>query len=176
MTKNIFETTSHQKVLGFLASFPDKAYFSSEVSRSASISLGAANRALRELSRAGFLTKEKKGKMNFYTVDLKNPIIRQFKVIQNIVALEETIQKLKRVSQKIVLFGSAASGTNLEGSDIDLFVLANDPKKVLGIINKTKLAEKVQVITKKPIDIPSLKKKDPIFYEEVEKGLIFWEK
>lgn len=176
MQKNVFEKTSYQKVLGLLSLYPDKAYFGSEISRMANISLGAVNKALRELTKAGLLTREKKGKMYFYSVDLKNPLIRQFKIIQNIVSIADLVEQLKKIGQKIVLFGSAASGTNLKESDIDLFVLANDPKAVLGIVNKSKLVEKVQLVAKKPIDVPSLKKKDPVFYEEIAKGLVLWEK
>jgi len=174
--QNVFEKTSHQRVLGFLSLYPDKAYFGSEISRAANISLGAASNALRELTKAQLLIREKKGKMYFYSVDLKNPLVRQFKVIQNISSLADLMKNLKEVSERIVLFGSAASGTNLEDSDIDLFILANDPRAVAGVVNKSKLAEKVQLVAKKPIDLPSLKRKDSVFYEEISKGLVLWEK
>lgn len=176
MMKTILNNTSYQQILTFLADMPEKTFYDSEVAKEAGLSVGATNQALKALAKEGYIKQETKGRMKFYSADLSNAIVRQFKVLINVLIIENLIKNLKEVSNKIVLFGSSATGTNIKESDIDLFILANQPKKVLDIINNHPLAEKIQAVIKKPADYLTLKKKDPIFYEEVSKGFLIWEK
>lgn len=175
LLKSYFNNTSHQQILAFLANHPGQTYFGKEVKEATKLSSGATNQALRELAENGYIQKERKGRMSFYSVDLSNPLISQFKVLSNIVAIYSLIQELRDRCIKIVLFGSSAQGTNTEESDIDLVILSNTPREVSELISNSNLAEKIQLIVKKPVDWAALKKKDPIFYEEVEQGIALWE-
>ncbi|MDO8886207.1 nucleotidyltransferase domain-containing protein [Candidatus Oleimmundimicrobium sp.] len=168
--------TNYHKILFFLISNPTYKYTEKEIKEATNVSRAGINFALKDLAEDNLVVVEKRGKMSFYTVDLKNPLIRQLKLIANLIILDPLLAKVKSVSQKVVLFGSAASGTNIEESDFDLFVLSNNPRKILDIVSDSQLAEKIQLIVKKPIDVPSLKKKDPIFYDEIERGLVLWER
>ena len=118
---------------------------------------------------------KKKGRMLFYAVDIENPLIRSLKITENISLLKLLIGQIKKISQKIILFGSFANGTNIEGSDIDLFVLSDQQKSVRKIIEESSLAEKIQLIIKKPIDFIGFNEKNPLFYQEIGKGFILWE-
>jgi predicted nucleotidyltransferase len=173
--KSYFSNTSQQRILAFLANHPSRSYFDKEVREATELSSGATNQALRELAEEGYIQKEKKGRMSFYSVDLSNPLIRQLKILLNITSIYPLIEKLRDRSVRIILFGSTAQGTNMEDSDIDLFVLTNTPKEVTKLVNDSNLAEKTQLVIKKPVDWAALKNRDPIFYEEVERGLILWE-
>lgn len=173
--KSYFNNTSHQQVLTFLANHPARSYFDKEVREATELSSGATNQALRELAEEGYIQKEKKGRMSFYSVDLSNPLISQFKVLLNIMSVYPLTKELKGQCVRIILFGSTALGTNMEESDIDLFILTNTPREVSELVNKSNLAEKIQLVAKKPVDWAALRKKDPIFYEEVERGIVLWE-
>lgn len=173
--KNYFNNTSHQQILTFLADHPDRSFFDKEIAQATRLSAGATNKALRELAQEGYIDQEKKGRMRFYSVDLANPIIRQFKVLLNVTIIYPLVQKLKKVAKRVVLFGSAAEGTNIRESDIDLFALTNNPKQIAELVHKSPLAEKIQLVAKKPVDFASLKKRDPVFYEEIERGIVLWE-
>ena len=172
--EKFFFDTSHQKILKFLANFSNKTFFEREIAQRAKISRGAANAALRKLAKASLVILERKGRMSFYSVDLKNPLIKQWKVLSNIIRIYSLIKKLQKESEKIILFGSASDGINIKESDIDLFVLTNFPEKVKKIISKNK--EKIQLIVKKPLEFVEMKPKDPIFYDEIMRGIVLWEK
>ena len=172
--ENFFFNTSQQKILKFLANFPNKTFFEREISQKTRISRGATNIALKKLAQAGLIILEKKGRMSFYSVDLKNPVIKEWKVLNNIIRIYPLVKRVIKTSDKIILFGSAADGVNIKESDIDLFVLTNFPKKVKEIISKDK--KRIQLIVKKPLEFVEMKSKDAIFYEEIMKGIVLWEK
>lgn len=171
-----FFYTNYNKILAYLADNPSGEYTEREVKEATGVSRAGANFALKELAEDGLIISQKRGRMSFYSVSLDNPLIRQIKVLINLIKIDPLISSLKKISDKIILFGSSATGTNIEESDIDLFVLTNDPKEALAKVRDFELAEKIQLVAKKPIDYITLKKKDPIFYEEVSRGLTLWEK
>ena len=76
---------------------------------------------------------------------------------------------------KLGLIGSFARGEQTEDSDIDLFVLSNQPESAQRIIQKSSLSEKIQPVIKKQVEFIGLDKKKPLFYQEIEKGIILWE-
>lgn len=86
------------------------------------------------------------------------------------------ICELKSISLKIVLYGSAGKGENLAESDIDLFILSRNPKKVKGVIFKDSLREKIQYVINTPNEFAKLKRENPVFYKEVSNGMTLWEK
>lgn len=173
--KTLFSTNS-QKILLYLVSNPSKEQTEKEIQKATNISKAGVNFALKSLVRDGLVQVEKRGKMSFYSVDLGDPIIRQIKVIATLLALKPLVANLKDKSDKVVLFGSASTGTNIEESDIDLFILTNQPKEIQTIIKEFDFGNKIQAVVKKPMDYISLKKKDPLFYDEVSRGLILWQK
>lgn len=173
--KSIFSTL-YQRILEFLASHPSAEFTEREIQEALSVSRAGANLSLHALVGDGLVDPQKKGKTAFYSVSLDNPLIRQIKVLVTLVELEPLLNSIKGRSEKIVLFGSSASGTNIEESDIDLFVLSDKPREVLAAIDKSSLVEKIQAVVKRPIEYVSLQKKDPVFYDEVSRGLVLWEK
>lgn len=168
--------TNYQKILEFFANHPSGEYVEKDIQAATAVSKAGVNIALRALSKDGLVDRKRKGRLSFYSVNLDNPLIRQIKVLANLIEINPLIHGLKDSSEKIVLFGSASTGVNIEESDIDLFILASQPNKILEIIGKSGLAEKVQAVIKKPIDYLVLKKKDPVFYDEVSRGVLIWEK
>lgn len=174
--KNILINTNQQKVLDFLADHLGQSFFESEIVDKTKISSGGAHYALKVLFQADLVECEGRGRRSRYFVNTDNPLIRQWKVLSNIAELFPLIKKLKNISQKIILFGSAAHGTNLKDSDIDLFVLTNVPNEVRQIVQKHPLREKIQLITKEVSAFLNLKKKDPVFYRELSRGFILYER
>jgi predicted nucleotidyltransferase len=168
--------TNYQKILKYLADRPSGEHTEKEVREATSISRAGVNFALRALVKDGLVRLQKRGKMSFYSVSLDNPLIRQIKVVINLLKIDSLVSTLKGLTERIILFGSSATGTNIEESDIDLFILTNNPKEVLKKVSAHPLTEKIQLVAKKPIDFMSLKKKAPVFYDEVSRGLLVWEK
>ncbi|MHB8858653.1 MAG: nucleotidyltransferase domain-containing protein [Thermoleophilia bacterium] len=169
-------STNYQKVLEFLATHPEREYTEREVQESTGISKAGANNSLRSLVSDGVVEIGKKGRLSLYHVDLNNPLIRQTKVMINILKMRELIVTLKSLCDKIVLFGSAASGTDSEDSDIDLFVMSNNPEAVRKAVQKNIAGHRLHLVVRKPLDYMASKKKDRIFYDEVSRGIVLYEK
>ena len=173
--KKHLTATSNQKVLDFLMNHPSQSYMEKEVVRATKVSKTAVNEALKELAKDKIILQEKKGRMSFYSVDLNNFVIRCLKSSRNILLLTSLVEELSKVSQRIILYGSFADGTNIEESDIDLFVVSNQAKKIQKIIQKSSFAEKVQLVTRTPSEFIGMNKKEPPFYQEINKGAVLWE-
>ncbi|MGC8998679.1 MAG: nucleotidyltransferase domain-containing protein, partial [Candidatus Bathyarchaeia archaeon] len=91
-----------------------------EVVRKAKVSKGSANKILRKLSEIGILNREKRGRMVFYRLNIKNAVARQFKVLFNVYSLHDLVEEIKQDCKRIILFGSCSEGTDVKESDIDL--------------------------------------------------------
>jgi predicted nucleotidyltransferase len=76
----------------------------------------------------------------------------------------------------VILFGSAGRGENDADSDIDLFVLAGDPAVAREVLRPFVPKYRLQTVVVTPTDESGLKEKDKVFYEEVRRGIVLWEK
>jgi len=175
-TKKYLVTTSHQKVLSFLLNHPSRSYEEKKIVKATKISKTAVNEALRGLAKDGLILREKKGRMSLHSVDLDNPVIQRLKSTENVSLLMPLIGQLKKNSQKVILFGSCAEGTNIEASDIDLFILTNYPDDAERIVQSSFLAGKIQPFIKTPSEFINIDKKNPVFYQEISRGIVLWEK
>lgn len=171
---DIFINTTEQKILNFLAQNPGRNFFDKEVAQKTKISRGATNKALRNLTKARLIIKEKKGRMNFYQTDTSNVFIKEYKVLKNIIQLYPLLKKLELISEKIILYGSASRGENYPDSDIDLFVLTHHKKGVDDIIKKSKL-KKLYPVVQTPTDLAALEEENHTFYQEIMRGVTLWE-
>lgn len=165
------------RILAAMASNPEREYYQREIARLARISIGATSQTLRKLSKDGLVTSRKSGRMMFYRYDLRDPVARQLKILLNVNALHGMIRELRDHAKRIILFGSCAEGTNVKGSDIDLFVLTEDSKKTRQIASAygAKLGRKVSPIVVNANEFRQLRSKDKPLYERVNKGILLWE-
>ena len=173
---NLFNKASI-KILAFLSKYPMSEFYEREIARKANVSVGAANQALKLLSENGLVIREKRGKMHFYKLNLKNPIVRQFKVLLNTIELNELINGIKGVSKKIVLFGSAATGEDTNESDIDLLIITNEKEKIrkkITQLGKT-LDRKLSPIVVNYNEFLKLKKENKALVKNIERGIVLWE-
>ena len=172
---NPLTSTNAQKVLNFLIQSPGKQFLANEIEKATKISRAGVNVSLRKLAKEGFAFREKKAKIFLYSVDYNNPIIKQLKILKTTILLQPLVNKLKPLSKKVILFGSCARGENIANSDIDLFILSANPKIIAEPIKKSKLREKIQPIVRNPIQFIEMEKEEPVFFEEIERGITLWE-
>lgn len=175
MIDKVLFFTNCQKILYFLIQNPDKEYYDREISRLTGVSRAGTNFALRTLSETKLILREKRGRMYFYKTSSDNILIKNLKIVQNIVFLLPLIEELKDTSLRIILYGSAARGENTTESDIDILIITRSPDEFKKIIFKNKLREKIQYIVNTPDEYIKAKKNNPSFYSEVEKGIVLWE-
>ncbi len=167
--------TNYQKILVYLATNPGSKLVESEIQKATGVSKSGTNYAVKALVQDGLVRRDKKGKTSLYYSDPAKPIIRQVKVMLTLLKIAPIVSELEKISEKIVLFGSSANGTDIETSDIDLFILTNAPEKALKRTGRIKSLN-LQVVAMKPIGYISLEKKDPVFYDEISRGITLWEK
>jgi predicted nucleotidyltransferase len=172
-----FLTPTVMNVLEFFLTDPMKEYYGREVSRKTGVSLGSANRILRLLTDVDFLTQERKGKMIIYRLNLKEPVVKQFKILINVFSLKELVSELKLGSQRVVLFGSCSQGTDTKESDIDLFIITIEKERIRKIVNvfNRKLQRHIAPIIVDMNEFIRLKKEDKPLYENIERGSVLWE-
>jgi len=181
MLKDFIVSTNHQRVLSFLSKFADDELHEREIARRIGISYGSANQTLNDLHSAGALERRRKGKMCFYRLNLRNPVIQEFKRLNILLLLEPLVQKLRKTVRKIVLFGSCAQGTDTAESDVDLFIVSEDREKVLQVVNSFSSGSgfqqiRIQPVIKTPLELLEMGNKSDVFLNQVRKGIILWEK
>ena len=91
------------------------------------------------------------------------------------VELFPLVERLRIFSKKIVLYGSVSRGEDTSDSDLDLFVLTADPEAAAKGIPQQWAGHKIQAVVKTPADWAEFKDKEPVFYEEVSRGIVLWE-
>jgi predicted nucleotidyltransferase len=175
---DIFEalfSASQARVLLFLARNSGKAFFEREIVDAANVSRSAVNMAARALHENGLIHRERRGRMNFYRVNEIHPFILQFKKLDTLASIEPMLAELRPLSRQIILFGSRADGTNVETSDIDLFILSAEREKVMKIIGRYGMKLPIQAVVMNNQELVEMKEKDAAFHAQVKRGMTLWE-
>jgi DNA-binding transcriptional ArsR family regulator len=173
--------TANQKVLSFLAKFSDQEYYEREIARKVSISYGSANHALNNLYSTGAVKRRQEGKMYFYSVDLSNPAIREFKKLTSILLAEPLTENLKALALKVVLYGSCSQGTDTSRSDLDLFVVSDHKEQVMEAVERFTFPPgfesiEIQPVVKSPVELLQTEESQQAFLSEVDQGIVLWER
>jgi predicted nucleotidyltransferase len=168
-------TRSEQAILKYLATNSGTSLYESQIAKYAKTSTGSTNQSLKKLFKRGMVSLEKKGNMNFYSANIENPLVKQFKISQTIAGINSLLNKLKPATKRIVLFGSCAEGIDTIDSDIDLAVISQDEQAARKIIKKEKkLSREIQALLFTTNDFMALAKADKPLYERIQKGIILW--
>jgi predicted nucleotidyltransferase len=172
-----FLTPKEITVLNFFLADPMGEYYEREVARKTGVSRGSAHGILLALAKVDFLTREEKGRMLIYKLNLNEPTVKQLKITVNTFALKKLVNNLKHDSRKIMLFGSCAQGTDTKESDIDLLIITNEKEQVRKIINVfgRKQQRQLAPIIVDMTEFIKLKKEDKSLYENIERGVVLWE-
>jgi len=173
--------TVNQKVLSLLAKFSDQEFYEREVARKLGISSGSANRALNELYSTGAVTRRREGKMYFYSIGSSSAALTEFKKMVNLMLVEPLVEELKKMSNRIVLYGSCALGTDTSESDLDLFVVSNSKEDVSNVISNFKFPMgfeniHIQPVIRTPVELLEEGETERTFIEEVDRGIVLWER
>jgi predicted nucleotidyltransferase len=172
---NLFQASNTLKVLAYMLDRPGQEVLPNDILEATALSRVGIYLALRKLLEQKFIIKVERGWFVSYTVAHSNPVVKQFKVMGNILILMPVLERLRLYAKKVVLFGSTSRGEDYPDSDIDLFVLSQDPEGAVEALSKTKLKRKIQAIIKTPSEYAEFKEKNQTFQKEIERGIILWE-
>lgn len=175
LLKSIIFFTNLQKVLSHFLYFPSRSFYDREVSQLAGISKAGTNFSLRALAEAGLLNRERKGRMYFYALARRHPLNWQLKVVYTVSQIMPLVKELEPHTERIVLYGSAASGKDQEESDIDLLVLTRNRSVAEEKIRSSSLRNRVHVVIHSPHEWATLSESNAVFAELVGRGIVLWE-
>lgn len=169
-------STAVQKALAFFCARPDSRFHERDVARRVGISPSATHTALRRLVDDGALSSERKGNMVFYRLEEERPLVRQYKTLALVASLEPLILELRGLVDRLVLFGSGATGEYLEDSDVDLLVVTSHPgeagDRLFRFARDYERELRPVVVTLD--EWMAYETRDPAFVREVQKGLTLY--
>lgn len=176
MLADVLVVTPPQKVLDFMVREPGKQFTAGEIQSGTKLSRAGTNAALRKLTAEKLILREKKALIYLYHIETINrPLIKQLKIVQNLVLIAPLVDRLKTAAEKIILYGSCSRGENTVDSDIDLLILTHDKESAEAETGRARIGKKLQIIYRTPVDFTEMEKKDREYYEEVSRGLVLWE-
>lgn len=126
------------------------------------------------LVKNNFLSYKKIGATKLYKLNNEDLIIKQLKIINTLIQLQE-LNILKDKNMEIYLYGSSSRGEDTENSDIDLLIIGNIKRNeiidLIGDLSK-KINKKINFNIFNRIEWSMMQKKDKAYYERVEKDKV----
>jgi len=173
--KKILFVTNSQRVLDFFLDNPGEEFVGKDLEGKIEISRSGIYYALKELTNGGFLCQYAKGGISFYSLNYNNPVVKRLKVLKTVIEIQPLLEKLKKLSSRIVLFGSSSRGETVKDSDIDLFIITHNKTVIEKEITKFGSKQRIQAVKKTELEYVELKRSDSVFYEQVNRGILLWE-
>ena len=124
-------TPVQQRVLGLLFGQADRRFQSAEIIRLAGSGTGAVHRQLQRLADAGLVTVTRAGNQKYYQANSESPIFEELRglVVKTVGLVQPLREALAPLASRIdvaFVFGSAASGADTAGSDLDVLVVSDE--------------------------------------------------
>jgi len=163
------------KILRSFLVSPNTDFYASQVAKHLDISPSSANNALKSFAEKGFLIAEDKGFARLYHLNRDNEVVKALKRALGIDFVmsqkpEKTIMDADPGVISIALYGSYASGTYDEESDVDLIVVTPSKKELYVKPIKEledRLGREVNVVIFRLSEWRGLAKKEDAFYKNV---------
>ena len=121
-------TETQRKLLGLLYGRPERSFYLKEILRLTGMGVATIKRELDRMRAAGMLRMNRVGNQHHYQADPQCPIHGELLgIVRKTLGYTEAIREaLVPLADRIAwafLFGSAASGKDNTGSDIDLMII-----------------------------------------------------
>lgn len=179
--QNILTSTNHQIVFGFLSKNPDKEFYEREIALKTGISFGSANKVLHDLYEEGYVGRQQKGRMLFYSANEKDPVYRNYKILFTLSLIRPLIKSLIPCSYKITLYGSCATGRDNSSSDIDVFIVSDHKETLIKTIGDYTFRMGfedtiIEPVIYSPQDLLKAENSSAEFLSLIREGIILWEK
>ncbi|MCD5414705.1 MAG: nucleotidyltransferase domain-containing protein [Clostridiales bacterium] len=165
------------QIFSYLTMQPEKTKCTvTGISKTLKVSKGSVSNALTKYSDLGMIFKTNVGKSVIHEVNMDNPINSQFRKFDNLLKLQPLINVIKNKANRIILFGSCASGTDKINSDIDLFVLVDNEfrAEIEKKIYSYEIDRKINPVIVDEFELIDLETEDKAFYKEISKGIEIW--
>ncbi|MDD4717665.1 MAG: nucleotidyltransferase domain-containing protein [Eubacteriales bacterium] len=164
-------------ILSYLSKNSGARNISSHIAKELDLSVGSVHQILKDFESQGLVDSTRYGKTIVYDIDRKSPLIKAFRVFDNLVKMDPLFLSIKEISRKIVLFGSCARGEDDYNSDIDILVITDPDNKerVFDTISGYKSEREIRSIVLDTVELMEMESNDRVFYDEIMKGIEVWE-
>lgn len=169
-------TDNQIQILAILTNHPAREYYFSELGMILKKHPGIFQRGINSLEKQGLVVSRKKGNQRLFKINQMHPLFPEIRGIAQKTKgiegmLETTVKNIKGISIALI-YGSYAEGRMSPDSDVDILVVADDPKaedtlleKIDSIERKLQREVNYKIYRKKEFE-KKTKEKDP-FLEEV---------
>jgi len=180
--KEMFDKYMDWKLLRNFLQYPDRGFYTKEITRQTGMGAGTVNNFLRNIQKDNILIKEVVGNVHLYKLNNELELVKHLKIVYTLLEFEQydfigRFLKLDETIISIVLYGSHANGDYDSKSDIDLLFLVhkkNSPTSLLQTSEK-KLNKPISLQQMTIPEWQKLKIKDKIFYESIlDKHIILY--
>ncbi|MFH1199782.1 MAG: nucleotidyltransferase domain-containing protein [Candidatus Micrarchaeota archaeon] len=172
----LFSTGERQKILGYLLSHPSQGMTMRALAKKLGLSAGQIHKYFAILGKEGLFEQ---GRLK------EGPLISSLRLLWNVKRIEEAgvvgiIRHRIGAVAGIGLYGSWASGTNAEGSDLDLWVKTEaEPEDDLKLAKarkeiESRLGVPVDVVIASSQRLARLREKSDAFYFSLYNGRVLW--
>lgn len=174
-----FKKYTDLKILSFFLDNPKKEYYINELAKDAKVSSSSVSIAVKKFEEQNFILTKKIGQTKLCTLNNENVLIQQWKVTWFLTTLF-SFEKINTIIQNsavisLAVYGSYASGTFDDKSDLDILLITHIKKDQL--IDYFQLLEEyltvsVNVLTLTLLQWKKLKKENDIFYQQIKENHI----
>ena len=152
-------------------------FYGRKIDEDLNINQGSTSIIFKNFEKMGLVESEKVVRTILYSTIGDNPIVKHFRIFENLLEINGLVECLKQYSREILLFGSCARGDDTNNSDIDLFVVSDDDNKdkVREIIGDFKISREINPVIVNSLELIDMEENDKVFISEVNKGITLWE-
>lgn len=177
LLKEIMYNKNPLLILSYLSKNQSQENISAHIAKDLELGVGSVHQILKSFEEQGIVQSRRYGKTLVYELDKNSPLVKSFRVFDNLLDLDLLFFNLKKYCRKIILFGSCAIGTDSDISDIDIFVVTDmdDKDKVSSIISAFQSAREIKPIVVDTVELMDMESNDNVFYNEIMKGIEIWE-
>lgn len=172
MFEKKYLTPLEQELLRYLSLRPGSEIHLRDLSKATGRSVSGSHTAMKHLEKSDLVLSRVSGKNRYFSVS-KNPSIKYFNIFINTSEVHGLIRPFINELQKAILYGSCSRGEDTFESDVDLFILTSD-KDALNSLPRTLNDRQVNYRIVNGSEMIQLRKKDPGYLNEVEKGIELW--
>lgn len=168
----LFTKKTVVKIMEFFMKNPSGEFYEAEIRGKIKIAKGSSLKWLKKLVEHNFLSRRTKGRLTLYRLNSENVLIKELKKLMLMSLLLPDLKEVGGV--EVYLYGSGARGEDREESDVDLLIIGKRSKNIVDVIKKLekKINRRVKVSFFTQLEWSRMSRKDPAFYERVEKDKI----
>lgn len=177
LLKEIMYNKNPLLIFSYLSKNKSQENISAHIAKDLGLGAGSVHQILKSFEEQGIVQSRRFGKTLVYELDKNSPLVKSFRVLDNLLDLDLLFSNLKKYCRKIILFGSCAIGTDSDVSDIDIFVVTDmdDKDIVFNIISAFHSDREIKPIVVDTVELMDMQNNDSVFYNEIMKGIEIWE-